>query len=103
MRFEKITALYLVKPYVVQMSHLMKLCWFQGSGESLGHGPEQHLQEDQTSGGQAGRALPDPAGDRQRSSQGRQAGRAGMPIPVPLSALELYQPEQVLWQNPPAR
>lgn len=103
MWFEKITALYLVKPCVVQMSHLMKLCSFQGSGESLGHGPEQHLQEDQTSGRQAGRAVPDPAGDRQRSCKGRQAGCARMPIPVPLSTLELYQPEQVLWQSPPAR
>ncbi len=81
----------------------MKLCSFQGSGESLGHGPEQHLQEDQTSSGQAGRTVPNPAGDRQRSGQGCQAGRARMPIPVPLSTLELYQPEQVLWQNPPAR
>lgn len=39
----------------------------QGGGQSAGDGPQQHLQEDEASGGEAGWAVPDSAGDCQRS------------------------------------
>ena len=74
----------------------------QGGGQPAGHGPQQHLQEDQAAGGEAGGAVPDAARDRERGGQGRTAGRPRVPVPVPLPPLELHQPQQVLWEGPPA-
>lgn len=75
----------------------------QGGGQSAGHGPEQHLQEDEAAGREAGRAVPEPAGDCQRSGQRGPTGHQGVPVPVQIPPVELHQPQQVLWKNTAAR
>lgn len=64
--------------------------FLQGSGQSAGDGPQQHLQEGEASGGEAGRAVPDSARDCQWGGQRSQAGSQGVPVPVQVPPVELY-------------
>lgn len=75
---------------IVLVSSITLFKLFQGGGQSAGDGPQQHLQEGEASGGEAGWAVPDSARDCQRGGQRGQAGRQGVPVPVQVPAVELH-------------